>query len=164
VRKIINPFAPAIDKPYTCFCCSPRNSIGLNLSFWEDSDEVFTMWNPSDNYDGFPGILHGGLQATVMDEVAAWTVYVKCGTSGVTVNLNVNYKLPAFTGKGALKIVATVIESNKRLARLATKVINSDGTVASEAVITYFLYPYLKAVSDHNYPGLDAFFETVKSE
>ena len=159
MRKLVNPFAPLTDKPYTCFCCSPRNSSGLNLSFWEEGDEVFTLWDPGNTYDGFPGVLHGGLQATVMDEVAAWTVYVKCGTSGVTVNLNVNYKTPAFTGKGALKIAASVIEHNKRLARLAAKVIKADGTLASEATVTYFLYPLDKAKAEHNYPGVDAFYE-----
>ena len=35
-------------------------------------------------FAGFHDILHGGIQATMMDEIASWVVLVKLDTSGVT--------------------------------------------------------------------------------
>ena len=47
-----------------CFGCSPTHPIGLHLRFWRDDDEVITRFVPGEQYQGPPGILHGGLVTT----------------------------------------------------------------------------------------------------
>jgi len=57
-----------------CFGCAPRHPIGLRLTFARDGDTIVTRFVPRDDLQGPPGILHGGLVATLADELAAWTI------------------------------------------------------------------------------------------
>ena len=67
-----------------CFGCSPTHPSGLKLAFERRGDEVHTQFTPSLDQQGPPGILHGGLVATVADELAAWTVVMLRGRMGFT--------------------------------------------------------------------------------
>lgn len=159
MRKIINPFVALKGDDYNCFGCAPQNTIGLHLEFWEDGETVFAEWEPVTVFEGYHGVVHGGLQATLMDEVAAWTVYVKCGTAGVTTGMELKYKKPLSSIGGKVKVVAMVAEQSTRIAKVAVKLYNSDGSLATESVVSYFLFPVEKAEKEFMYPGVDAFFE-----
>lgn len=67
-----------------CFGCSPTHPNGLRLAFSRVGDEVHTRFTPSADHQGPPGIVHGGLVATIADELAAWTVVVLRGRMGFT--------------------------------------------------------------------------------
>ena len=87
--KLKNPYADY--KEYNCFGCSPTNPLGLKMEFYEEYDEIISTWKPGDNYQGFHDILHGGIQATMMDEIASWVVFMKLNTAGVTYQLKAKY-------------------------------------------------------------------------
>ncbi|MCP4176231.1 MAG: PaaI family thioesterase, partial [bacterium] len=104
MKKIVNPF---IDfKGYNCIGCSPSNPYGLKMSFFEEGDEIISFWEPDDKFTGYDFILHGGIQATLMDEIASWVVFVKLETGGFTSRLNVSYKSSVFTNKGKITLRA----------------------------------------------------------
>ena len=88
MRKIINPYEKL--EGFECFGCSTKNNIGLNLDFFEDGEYVISRWKPRIVLQGYKGILHGGIQATLLDEVASWVVYVKAKTAGVTSRIDIN--------------------------------------------------------------------------
>lgn len=67
-----------------CFGCSPTHPHGLKLAFERHGDEVHTRFTPGLEHQGPPGIVHGGLVATIADELAAWTVVVLRGQMGFT--------------------------------------------------------------------------------
>ena len=93
MRKIKNPWQA---KPgYYCFGCSPDNPAGVKMEFYEDGDDVVCFWNPQAEYQGWINTLHGGIQATLMDECAAWVITRKLQTTGVTSKLEVKYKKPS---------------------------------------------------------------------
>ena len=72
MKKILNPY---LGKPeYNCVCCAPGNPVGLHLEFWEDGDDVLTVWTPGVNYQGWGNTLHGGIIGMLMDEVAGWVI------------------------------------------------------------------------------------------
>ena len=54
---------------YNCFGCAPHNPIGLHMEFYEDGDDVVVKWQPHDNVQGWVDTLHGGVQATLADEI-----------------------------------------------------------------------------------------------
>jgi len=87
MRKISNPFT-GLDG-YNCFGCSPDNISGLHMTFYEDDEELVSVWDPKDHFHGYLNILHGGIQATLMDEISSWVVYIKLRTAGFTSKLNV---------------------------------------------------------------------------
>ncbi len=76
----------------TCFGCGPDNPVGLRLRFEKHGDDkVVTRFILGEGYDGPPGILHGGLQAMVADELAGWTLVGLRGRIGLTTSMSVRY-------------------------------------------------------------------------
>lgn len=158
MKKINNPFAhAAASGEYNCFGCSPANEHGLHLEFWEDGDELVAKWQPQKMYEGWTGVLHGGIQATLLDEAAAWLVFVKLKTAGVTATLNISYAKPAYISKGEITVRARLISTEKRLARIECTLQDGEGGICAKAEVTYFCFPEKIARAKYNYPGADAF-------
>jgi uncharacterized protein (TIGR00369 family) len=78
-------------KDQTCFGCGPHNAHGLQLKFTREGDCVRSRFTLAKGYDGPPGILHGGLQAMILDEIAGWTLVGLLGRIGLTSSMNVRY-------------------------------------------------------------------------
>lgn len=72
MKKIVNPWKGMAG--YNCFGCAPDNPAGFHLEFFEDGDDIVTFWQPSAPYQGWEGIVHGGIQALLLDEVCGWVV------------------------------------------------------------------------------------------
>ena len=77
-----------------CFGCGPNNPHGLKLRFFREGESVMTTFTPTRGLDGPPGIFHGGLQATLCDEVAGWGLVGLMGRMGFTTSMNVRYMRP----------------------------------------------------------------------
>lgn len=159
MRKIRNIHLSDDPDVYQCFGCSPYNDFGLHLEFWEDGDEVVSYWAPRPILQGYPNVLHGGIQSTLLDEIAGWVVYVKCGTVGVTAEMKVRFKKPLLIGQGEIAIRAKLIDQNRRTALIQSRLINASGMVCAEADLRFFLLPETEAREKYNYPGIEAFFE-----
>ena len=71
------------------------------MTFFEDGDEIISTWEPKPQFEGYHGVLHGGIQATIMDEIASWVVYVKVKVAGVTSSMNIHYHKPIYMTGGA---------------------------------------------------------------
>jgi uncharacterized protein (TIGR00369 family) len=80
-----------------CFGCGPENALGLRLRFFETDDGVELDYVVPAHFAGPPGAVHGGIQATLLDEVLCMTAYAKRGTGVVTGELTVRYLRPAPT-------------------------------------------------------------------
>lgn len=78
------------DQP--CFGCGPSHPIGMHLAFERDGDDVVSRMTPGPNYQGAPGMMHGGLLATFADEVAAWAIIAGAGKFGFTVSFEAKYR------------------------------------------------------------------------
>lgn len=79
-----------------CFGCGPHNPVGMQLRFFrEGEDTVTTTFQAREGWDGPPGIVHGGLQATLADEIGAWTVVGVRGHFGFTSSMQLRYLRPA---------------------------------------------------------------------
>ncbi|PAW72220.1 MAG: hypothetical protein B9S33_22895, partial [Pedosphaera sp. Tous-C6FEB] len=64
--------------PHTrsCFVCGESNAHGLKLRFTADGQRVHTWFTPRAEHIGFKGVTHGGILATVLDEIMVWAVAV----------------------------------------------------------------------------------------
>jgi len=160
MKKITNPWKdPKNIGEYNCFACSPYNNGGLHLEFWEDGDEIVTKWNPERHYEGWIGVLHGGIQATLLDEVGGWVVMLKLKTTGVTSEMNVQYLKPVKVGKGELTIRGRVVAEEGRIATIAASLFNAAGEECAKATLSYFVFPEKIAKARYQYPGFEAFYQ-----
>lgn len=155
MRDVNNPYRGL--EGYLCFGCCPDNEFGLRLNFVENGDFLESEWEPATYFQGYKNILHGGIQATLLDEIAGWTVSVKLGSSGVTSHLEVKYKKPVRVDEGKVKLRARIIKLEKRIATIQAELINSKGISCAEAVIEYFVLSEEKAKRDFYYPGKEKF-------
>ena len=82
-----------------CFCCGPKNPIGLKLEFETTADgRMRTIWTPRKEHQGFKDIVHGGLVATVLDEVMVRLLYLR-GISAVTAGMETKWIEPVRWGR-----------------------------------------------------------------
>lgn len=81
-----------------CFGCGPAHPAGFRLRFSEEGDDVVTRFVPGDGYQGPPGIMHGGLVATLADELGAWVLVMKLGKFGFTASMNLKLSRAVRTG------------------------------------------------------------------
>lgn len=156
MRKITNPYQSI--EGYQCFGCCPDNPMGLQMNFYEEGEEVCCRWTPRGYYQGYKDMLHGGIQATLMDELAGWTVSVKLGTNGVTYRLDVKYRKPVLVTGGDILLRARIMKVEKRIATLSVALYDRNNTLCSEGICEYYVLPEEKARKEFYYPGKEKFF------
>ncbi len=159
LAKIKNPFINHKGDSYNCFGCSPQNINGLLMEFYSDGDKLYSEWKPDKQFEGYQNVIHGGIQATIMDEIASWTVYALLDTAGVTEKMEVNYHKPLYLSQGNISIVSVVKQKDEKKAVLFVEIKNTKNIVCSSAEITYYLFPSRIAKAKYNYPGKDAFWK-----
>jgi acyl-coenzyme A thioesterase PaaI-like protein len=156
-RKIHNAYADIAE--YHCCGCSPTNPIGLKLTFWEEGEWIYAKWTPDKWYEGYLNVLHGGIQATLLDEIADWILIVKLGTSGVTKNLNITYDKPVYVSQGEVTLRAKLVSHEGNSAITYAELMDKEGTVRSHADIEYFAFPQKIAQQKYNFPEHKNFFK-----
>lgn len=96
-----------------CYGCSPANPHGLHLRFFETDDGVEIDYTAPDHVEGAPGVIHGGVQATLLDEAFCMVVHAKHGHHVVTGELTVRYHRPVPTGT-PLVVRGRIVEARTR--------------------------------------------------
>ena len=76
---------------YNCFVCSNSNPIGLHLDIKFSKETAYAEFYLSNLYSGFPSILHGGIQACIIDEIGFWGMFNERRRIGFTQKLELDY-------------------------------------------------------------------------
>ena len=84
------------DQP--CFGCGPNHPFGFHLKFEQDGEAVVTRFVPGTQYQGPPGIMHGGLVMTLADEVGAWALLAFKEKFGFTASVEGKLRRPVRIG------------------------------------------------------------------
>jgi uncharacterized protein (TIGR00369 family) len=118
-----------------CFICGRQNSIGLHLDFYEDpeAEQVRVEFTVPDEYQGYPGVVHGGIVAAVLDEISGRAVMMGGSDEQLmaTMRLTVRYRRPTPT-ETPLTCVGWVDRAGAVGARVAGEIRLPDGTVTAE--------------------------------
>lgn len=82
--------------PHTrsCFVCGEANPLGLKLRFETDGKLVRANFTPRPEHIGFKGVVHGGLIATVLDEIMVWACAVPTRQFAFCAEMKVRYLNP----------------------------------------------------------------------
>lgn len=120
------------DRYDTCFGCGSANPIGLHLDgFTVEGDDVIAPFSPRVDFTGFEGTLHGGIVATALDEISAWSAMFTHGVLVFTAKLDIRYRSQAGSGD-QFEMRGTVIERRGR--RLTIKAqMHRSGSVVAES-------------------------------
>ena len=126
--------------PSGCFGCSPTNSAGLRLRFFREGERIVCEETIDARYDGAPGIVHGGIQATLFDEVMCGAMVFIDGRYVVTGELTVRYEKACPSG-APIRISASIEELRERYAVVRGEIHDAAGTRVTRASGRFFYDP-----------------------
>jgi uncharacterized protein (TIGR00369 family) len=115
-----------------CFGCGTNNPVGLRLQFSVAPDHaVVCEAFVSDNYEGPPGYLHGGIIATLLDEAMSKANRAN-GTTAMTRQMQVEYLRPV-PSCTPIQIEGRVLRSEGRKHWTEAHIFAGDGAVLAKA-------------------------------
>jgi uncharacterized protein (TIGR00369 family) len=119
-----------------CFVCGRQNPIGLKLDFFEDhkSGQIKVEFTLPDAYQGYPGVVHGGIVSTILDEVSGRAVMMAEGDDRflATLRITVRFRQPTPT-ETPLQAIGWVKQMSSIGAKVAAEIRLPDGTVTAES-------------------------------
>ncbi len=115
----------------TCFACGKNNPDGLKLPLEVDARGARFTWVIPGKYQGWSGIAHGGIIATLLDELMAWAVRPR-GYRTVTAELSVRFRRPVPVDK-AISGFGWITEEQGRLVLAKSQLTDTNGQVLAEA-------------------------------
>ncbi len=121
----------------SCFGCGKDNPFGLKLVFTWDGVNARAEFTPKAVYQGWPGLVHGGIMACLLDEGMGYAALFAAGRC-VTAGMEVKLKRPALVGT-PLVITASVRRKSRKLVETLAQVSLVDGTPVAEGRGTHFI-------------------------
>ena len=110
-----------------CFGCGPANPNGLQIKSFVEGDELVCDWMPEPHHAAYPGLLNGGVIATILDchsdWAAMWHLRRRRGSHdlplAVTADYELRYLRPTPIDR-PVHLRARVVESDDRSATVET--------------------------------------------
>jgi uncharacterized protein (TIGR00369 family) len=114
-----------------CFGCGDQNPIGLQLRFraLRGADGVWSSFTPDRRYEGYFGLVHGGILSALLDEAMSWAITAS-GSFAVTARMQLAFRSPASIGR-ELRVEGRIKADRTRVVDTAGRVMD----VASESVV-----------------------------
>jgi len=121
-----------------CFLCGRENPVGLRVRWENDREagEIRGRVNVPEHFNGYPGVVHGGIVAALLDETAGRTVLMDGAFDDlmVTLKLEVAYRQPTPTGT-ELTVVGRLLRRAGSRAEAESELRLPDGTVAARGKV-----------------------------
>lgn len=134
---------PAIQDLYdedfqVCYGCGAKNRDGLQLKSYRDGDRVTACYTPRASQLAIPGVVYGGLIASLIDchGIATGAAHFQPDPFGtpprcVTGSLHVDYRRPTPMNGQVIELSARVVEASDRKA-VAEVEVRVDGELTAE--------------------------------
>jgi acyl-coenzyme A thioesterase PaaI-like protein len=117
-----------------CFICGLENPVGLKLKIYEVEPGVIeTTYTAPEQYQSYPGILHGGIVATILDEISGRSHMGDPAQARFmyTAKLEVKYRKNVPIGK-PLRIVGKAGKTKGRMAEAWGGIYDETGILLAE--------------------------------
>ena len=125
-----------------CFICGSKNEAGLKLKYYRDeSGKSFTEFVIPEHLVGYKGIFHGGLITAVLDDLMYYAMEPDA-RNVMTVNINVNFRSPAYTGR-KVKAIGEIFEKNGKVVKVKGRLLEGE-TLLADAEGKFVIVPQEK--------------------
>ncbi len=114
-----------------CFACGGTNPIGMHLAIELSEGAASTTWTAGRDFVGWEEKVHGGILATLLDEVMAWSPSSH-DSWAVTAEMRIRYRSPANPGE-TLHARGWVTSRRRRIYEVSGEVRGEDGRLVAEA-------------------------------
>lgn len=141
-----------------CLVCGLQNRLGLKTAFYElENEELVGIFTPIDEYQSYPGRLHGGISASILDETIGRAIMMGAGDEdiwGVTMQFSSRYKKPVPLNE-ELRVVGRITKETRLVFEGSGEILLEDGTVAVEGQGKYLKMTLDKISENVNPEHLD---------
>jgi uncharacterized protein (TIGR00369 family) len=108
------------------------NTLGLRLDFQSQEEKsVFCETEVADMYSGYPGYVHGGIIATMLDE-AMWKAARTIQVTVMTAKIELDYLRPVPTDK-PIRIEASLVRIEGRKHWAEAQIVNAQGSILAKS-------------------------------
>jgi len=122
---------------HSCFVCGESNPHGLKMRFHAEGRVVTAMFRPCAEHVGFKGVVHGGLTATVLDEIMVWACVVATRKFAFCAELKVRYLRPLAPGEEVTVTSELVADHKGRILEAKAAMHNAAGKILVQATGKY---------------------------
>lgn len=127
---------PSEDSYQACYGCGQQNAQGLRMRFVHLPDgSAECVYTAPEHLAGAPGVIHGGVQATLLDEVMGHAIHltdVDPDLDIATVDFSLRYLRPAPTAV-PLTVRARLVRSEGRDFFVTGEIVSPGGDVLTTA-------------------------------
>ena len=125
--------------PHTksCFVCGEANPAGLRLIMETDGQKVQARFVPRSEHVGFKQTVHGGIIATLLDELMVWACAVGTKQFAYCAELNVRYVRTVGPGQTTLATAELVADRRGKIFEAQAQLCDLEGVVLATATGKY---------------------------
>lgn len=118
-------------EPHNCFACGELNDGGLRMVLHIGDRRSWSELSLDARFEGWVDVAHGGIVATILDEVMAWSLVAE-DNWGVTARMSIGYRRPIPIGE-PIRAEGWIVRSRRRLVETAGRITAADGTELATA-------------------------------
>ncbi len=115
----------------TCFFCGPATG-GLTLELKYEDGKAFCEFTAAEKFQGYNGMLHGGIVSGILDEVMWWTAFMNTKISLVTWKIETEFKRPISCGM-SYRASGELVRIAHRTYYVSGLIADADGKVCARA-------------------------------
>jgi len=125
--------APSVDQSWSeCFACGPNEAHGLRLKYrFLDAATIEAPIVFDRRFQGFNGVIHGGLLTTALDDAMANIACLQ-GETAVTGEITVRFRRPVMVGETVM-VRAWVIRRSGKIMECEGSILDLDGLIRAES-------------------------------
>jgi uncharacterized protein (TIGR00369 family) len=135
--KNINIAMRELPHTTSCFVCGESNPAGLRIRFHTDGKIVHARCLPRQEHIGFKGTIHGGITATLLDEIMVWACAVQTRRFGYSVELNIKYMHPLRPGEEVEAVGELVSNRRNKIFEARGEIRSLEGKVLATGTAKY---------------------------
>jgi acyl-coenzyme A thioesterase PaaI-like protein len=128
-----------------CVVCGAENPTGLHLTFDSSEVGVTADWTPTEAWESFQAIVHGGIVTTVLDEAMSKAIIAR-HWEALTAEIRVRFRGQVSPGD-ALQVRGWVVEKRKRRILAEAALLTAAGEECAHAWATFLIPPGIRSSS-----------------
>ena len=130
----------------SCLVCGLKNPFGLQAAFYElENGELVCMFTPSEMHQSYPGRMHGGITAALLDETIGRAILMRYEhvVWGVTIEITTKFRKPIPLDQ-QLRVVGRITSETSRSFEGTGEIYLRDGEIAATGLGKYMKLPINK--------------------
>jgi acyl-coenzyme A thioesterase PaaI-like protein len=123
-----------------CIVCGEENPHGLRIRYVREPDgAIAAEWRPTKDWEGFEGIVHGGIISTVLDEAMSKAV-AAMNCEALTGELRVRFRRHVEAGE-TLRVRGWIVGKVKRVVKAEATLTAANGSERAHAWARFLALP-----------------------